>query len=58
LHVSGIDSFTSLVESVLNFMWVGLLEFLGVEMISGLKEHEIWVIVVLGIVVWLPVSTC
>jgi len=57
LHVHGIFSLTSLVERVLKLMWVLLAEVLSVEVVSGLKEHEVWVVVVLGVEVWLPVST-
>lgn len=57
LHVHHILSLASLVESILNFVWVGLGEILSVEVVIELEEHEIWVVVVLGVQVWLPVST-
>lgn len=57
LHVHDIFLFTSLVESILKLVWVVLSEVLGVEVVFGLEEHEIWVVVVLGVQVWLPVAT-
>lgn len=41
LHVDFISRFTSLVHSVWDFVWVVFLEFLGVEVVTGLDENLI-----------------